>query len=213
MKAVIFDMDGVLVETEPFHTRAVKEILEEAGIDISEDEILEYVGLAYPEKLKIIFSKKSTDRDIPELLKKIHQRYRDLIKGKVKLMEGALELIEKFSNNGFKIALVTASNDSQTSIVLSNTDMKKYFDIVVTSNDVKNKKPDPECYLLASKKLEIKPDQCLVIEDSVYGVTAAKKAGMKCIALTSTTDRNKLKDADLIVDSLNEIDLNVIKKV
>lgn len=213
MKAVIFDMDGVLVETEPFHVRAMIEILEEDSIDVSEDEILEYVGLAYPEKLKIIFAKKGIDRDIPELSKKIHRKYIKLIKGKIKPMKGVIELIEKIFKSSLKVGLVTSSNENQTSVILSSTNTRKYFDVVVTGDDVKNKKPNPECYVLVSKKLGIKPEHCLAIEDSVYGVTAAKKAGMKCIALTSTTHRKKLKDADLIVDSLNEIDLDTIKKV
>ncbi|MFH1510098.1 MAG: HAD family phosphatase, partial [Candidatus Woesearchaeota archaeon] len=123
--------------------------------------------------------------------------YETCAKHRLELTKGARQLIKKLKKNGYKIGLGTSSNKYKVKFVLSKLGMSKTFDTVVTSNDIRKGKPDPEIYLLTAKKL--KASECIVFEDAPLGVEAAKRAGMKCVALTTTHKRRDLKKADRII--------------
>ncbi len=209
IKAVLFDMDGVLIDSETHHIKAMQQILkEELDLEVDAEEIGQFSGLTYIEKLKKIGIK----NNIEKLSKKTNNRYIQIIRKQIKLSPGTRDLLEIISKTNLKSALVTASNKEQTNLILEKTRSKKYFDIVITGNDVKNRKPDPECYMLAAKKLDLRPKECVVIEDSIVGLTAAKEAGMKCIARpTPYIKRGDFSKADMIINSLEEINLDMIK--
>ena len=128
-------------------------------------------------------------------------------------MDGAEEKIKEMKEN-FKIALVSGSTRDQIESLLENTGLKKYFDIRVSSDDVKNNKPYPDSYLLSTEKLGVKPNECVVIEDSVTGIEAAKSAGMMCISVLNKYNKNQdSSKADIKVNNIREITLNLIKSL
>ncbi len=213
IKAVLFDMDGTIADTEPYHVKAIQEILkEELNLRTSEDEIGEYIGLVYEEKLKNIFKKRRINKDVHELSNKIRKRYIKSVERDINLFSGTKDLFKRLKKNKFLIGLVSSGVRKDMNIVMKATNSKKYFDVTIAGDEVENKKPDPECYLKAAEKLHINPEECVVVEDSIPGVEAAKNAGMFCIAVPNKYIKNgDFSKADIVVDGLNEIDLDLIK--
>ncbi|MBL7170229.1 MAG: HAD family phosphatase [Candidatus Aenigmarchaeota archaeon] len=209
IKAVLFDMDGTIIDSELVHTRALQEVVkEELGIDLSEEEILKHLGLDYDDKL----TKTEIKGDLKRLGDITRQRSVEL-SHLVKKMDGAEELIQRMKEN-FKIALVSGSSREQVESLSEAVGLKKYFDVRITSSDVENNKPYPDSYLLAARKLEVKPEECVAIEDTHTGIKAGKTAEMKCIAVLNRYNKNlDLSKADVIVNSLDEIDLDLIKSL
>jgi len=212
IKAVLFDMDGVLVNTETFYIQALIETLfEETGVKLKEEEVERYAGLIYVEKLKRIFREKDIKGDPYEIAEKSRKRFLRIIKGKIRLLPGAKDLIDQLSSSGIRLGLVSSSKRMVVDIVLKQAKLQGIFDVIVTQDDVKNLKPHPEPYLLASKILGIRPEECVAVEDSVHGILSAKSAGMKCIAIANPyIPISKYSKADLIVKGLEEIKLETI---
>lgn len=219
-KAVIFDFDGVVMETEPYHIEAFrKTIREDFNVEVSYDEVLAFAGLTHAEKIRRIFRKKGlpVDFDAEAEGEKILARAFDIIekemkKGNIELPDGLIEFLDRLKAKKYKIGLATVNKRKYISRILRIAKIDKCFDAVVTSDDIKNPKPDPEIYVKAAKKLNANPRNCIAIEDSVYGVQSAKAAGMKCVAITTTNTRERLKDADIIVDGFDELDADKIWK-
>ncbi len=212
IKAVLFDMDGVLVNTETFYIQALIEILlEEIGVNLTEKEVGKYAGLIYTEKLKGIFKERNIKGDPYEIAEKSRRRFLQIIKGKIELLPGAKDLLDQLFSSEIKLGLVSSSKRMVVDLVLKETKVHDFFDVIVTQDDVKNLKPHPEPYLLASRKLNVKPEECVVIEDSEHGILSAKSAGMKCIALANPhLPVSKYSKADLVVRELMEIKLETI---
>jgi len=213
IKAVIFDMDGTIVDSEDIHTGSLKEVVkEELDVDLSEEEIRKYIGLDYKHKLEKIFSERGIDGDSNKLADVIRRRTIKL-SHLVEKIDGAEEIIQEMKRN-FKIALVSGSSRDQIESLLGNTGLKKYFDIRISSDDVENNKPHPDSYLLSTEKLGVKPNECVVIEDSVTGIEAAKSAGMFCIAVLNRYNKNQdLSKADIKVNNIKEITLDMIRSL
>ncbi|NCS70892.1 MAG: phosphatase [Candidatus Aenigmarchaeota archaeon CG_4_10_14_0_8_um_filter_37_24] len=211
IKAVLFDMDGTILDSEPAHTKVLQEVIQkEVGIDISEEDIREYIGLSYDKKLEIIFKRMGIKKDIYNLADMARKKSLEN-SHLVAKMYGAEELIKRMKEN-FAIALVTGSGRDQADFFMESVGLKKYFKTIVTSDDVKRNKPSPDIYLLAAEKLKMKPEECVAIEDSAVGIESAKSARMICIAVRNQYQNNPdLSKADLIVESLSDISLEMIR--
>jgi len=135
--------------------------------------------------------------------------YRELIADKLDLMEGTRELLEDLKSNGFLLAIGSSAPWANLDVVLERCNIRDYFDVCVTGEDVRNSKPAPDTFLKAAEKLKLPPQRCVVIEDSVPGIQAGKAAGMAVVAITTTRKRRDIKDADMIVDSLTELRADV----
>ena len=211
IKAVLFDMDGTILDSEPAHTKVLQEVIQkEVGIDISEEDIREYIGLSYDKKLEIIFKRMGIKKDIYNLADMARKKSLEN-SHLVAKMYGAEELIKRMKEN-FAIALVTGSGRDQADFFMESVGLKKYFKTIVTSDDVKRNKPSPDIYLLAAEKLKMKPEECVSLEDSAVGIESAKSAGMICITVRNQYQNNPdLSKADLIVESLSDISLEMIR--
>jgi beta-phosphoglucomutase family hydrolase len=203
IKAVIFDMDGVLISSKELHTEAWIKCLQEFNIIVKEYKYVTGissidVAQKYKQKYNLLAS--------PEEISNKKVNIYNTLAEKTELILGVVEFIRNIQTK-YKLSLATSEYSKTTNIILSKHNLDKYFDLVVTVDDINQPKPNPEIYLKTAKELKLKPSECIVIEDSVVGVEAAKSAGMKCIAITTTTPRSKLKQADLIVDSFKEIDI------
>ncbi len=212
-KAALFDMDGTIIISEDMHTKTLQEVVKEkTGIELSEQIIEQYAGLDYEHKLEEIFKNREENIDHNKLGSITRERTLNNAH-LVKRVENAEDII-KLMKTIFKIAVVTGSSREQADIFLEAVDFKKYFDLIVTASDVKNNKPTPDSYLLATKKLEVEPENCLVIEDSEPGIQASKSAGMICIGIQHKYNTNQdFSKADKVVNDISEIDLEMIKSL
>ncbi len=216
IRAVIFDFDGVIADTEELHFTCLKEILHQEGIIINR-QMYDETYLALDDKncfrraFAIAESKELSHQKIEELI----NRKAELLQSnltKVKLFPGISEWIKKYSAEVL-FGICSGALHWEITKVLSKHSLLEYFAVIVTAEDVENSKPSPEGYLLALQRLRetsgshISPSECLVIEDSVAGIEAAKAALMHCVAITNSYSREKLCQADVIFDSILEFSL------
>lgn len=204
-RAIIFDMDGVIVDSMPYHFIAWYEALRPWGVRVSSFEVYSKEGERWDKTLKILLkrAKIKPDRRILEEIfghrKKIFRRY-----FKRFIFKGAEELLRRLHKRGYLLGLVTGTPDKEIRKILPFA-LRKLFHSVVAGNDVKKGKPHPEPYLKAALALRVLPSECLVIENAPYGIESAKRAGMTCIAVTTSLPKEYLKQADMQIEDLGEI--------
>lgn len=212
IKGIIFDMDGVISDTQNLQAMVEEKLLQSYGIQMSAEEITEkYAGIADREWFTMLIEDFKLKTDIENIIKEKHQNLLKVAKNNIKSIPGAIELI-KSSKNCFKLALASASLHEFISLVLKELKLENEFDVVISSTDVEKGKPNPSIFLLAAERLNLKPEECLVIEDGINGMVAAKTAGMKCIGLVKIKDYKKYP-ADLLVNSLKEINFNDLQNI
>jgi HAD superfamily hydrolase (TIGR01509 family) len=222
LKAVIFDFDGVISDSEPCHFAATNKVLADFGIQLSQEEYYaEYLGFTDYELFEVVKERRKTDykgASIEDLIAKKAVFFEETIRQTDHLIEGIPELIEKLKSSKVKIAIYSGALPADIKIMLEDSGLSDYFDVIVTADDVAKGKPDPQGYLLALEKLNgsdaaISAKQCVVIEDSHWGIVAAKKAGMKVVAVTNSYPAGELKEADMIVDSVKHLKTGDLQKL
>ncbi len=213
IKAVIFDLDGVIINSEPLHDESTAIVLQKNGISISEKERKQFLGLNDKEIFSQVVKENKLKKTPEDLIQEREKVYFDLIKKKgLDLFPGVLEAIQKFSKR-YKLAITTSSEKSKVDFTLKKFNLSQYFPIIITGEDITKGKPDPEPYIKTIKQLGVKSKECLVIEDSINGMKSALDAGCFCIAVTNTFPAAQLKQADMIVQNISEINENVITLV
>ena len=207
--AIIFDMDGVLVNSEPFYVEVEQTNFRQLGLIISEEEHQTYQGTATDRMWQLIKERHGIGQPVNELVKmtnKLVTPYFNSLK-KIEPMPGVEQLIKKLKEKGMPLALASSSYSDVIEIILQKTGLKKYFDAVVDSQLAGASKPEPDIFLLTAKKLGVPPEKCVVIEDSTNGIKAAKAAGMYCIAFAGPgSELQDQSQADLIVADFGEIE-------
>ena len=168
-------------------------------------------GLNWKDLVKLVLNNRGQEYS-QSLKNTLKERYVRNMKKKVEAMPNIYLLLEMTKKN-FKVALGTNSRYREVEIIFNKLDFDKYFDLKLARDHVKNPKPNPEIYLKAAELLGVKPNECIVFEDSIIGVKAAKAAGMYCIALVNTYTKDNLKEADILVNNYNEITLDVLKNM
>ncbi len=212
IKAVLFDMDGLLVDTEPLNVAVVTKICDELGINLTPEE-KHYCasGITNRKFYDELFNNRNLKFDLNEILNKTFQTYDELLKTNAKSFLGAVDL-PKLLSEKYKLGLVSGSTRNQVNIILSKLDIGSLFKVVITADDITSSKPDPEGYLLAANKLNINPQECLVLEDGEQGVKAAKSAGMKVIGVVNNSNQD-LSLAELIAKDLTEVNQDLLSKI
>jgi HAD superfamily hydrolase (TIGR01509 family) len=207
IEAIIFDMDGVLSDTQPIHSRVESDLLRQYGIELSPEEITrEFAGVTGEEMFPRIFSR--SGKPVDDLGKVIERKWlmvEEASRGNVLPIPGALDLVAAFRERGLPLAVASASRHSYIEMALRELGLSESFNAIVSSDDVAHGKPAPDVFLLAAKRLGVAPQSCLVIEDGVSGMRAAKSAGMYCIGLVSSDGDRADLPANLLVKSLREI--------
>jgi beta-phosphoglucomutase len=218
LKAIIFDFNGVIVDDEPLHLELFRRVLGEEGIALTdEDYHAKYLGYDDRGCFTAAFAdagkpELATDSAfIAELIERKAGYYRQAIEESFLLFPGAVELVQTLAAK-FPLAIASGALREEIEIVLRRGGIRECFQHVIASEDVTACKPDPEGYVLAlaalnaSRDETIQPNECLVIEDSIAGIEAAKQAGMWCLAVTNSYDASQLSNADWIVTSLADCD-------
>jgi len=204
IKAVLFDMDGVLLDSEHYITRAGMMMFEEKGFKVNYDDFKEFTGMGETRFLGGVAEKHGIPFDVEEDKTRAYEIYREIVKGQLEAFPGVFEFIDKCKRKGLRTAVATSADKVKMLINLEGIGLEKSkFDAIITGEEVENKKPDPEIFIEVSKKMDLLPEECLVVEDAVSGVKAAKAAGCKCLALTTSFSPDELKEADWITRDLS----------
>ena len=214
LKAIIFDMDGVLIDSIGPIWESFSRVLKDEGVHFSEDYIKRNLARSLRDNLqawKTEFGIK--DYDLMEFSKKAGEIQFELMK-KEKVNSELLALLQESKRNNVVCAVATSSLRWRAEKILDLLDIKSFFQALVTADDIKNHKPAPDVFLEAANKLNIKPEECVVIEDAGNGIDAAKNANMKTIGLiTKYHSADELKHADLVIRDFSELNIEKIKKL
>ena len=211
-RAVIWDMDGVLVDTGQFHYRAWRRLLSENGRGLTEKEFLESFGIRSVDILRRALGDRSPE-ELRQLARRKEEYYREEVAGHVQPLPGVRDILRSLHQAGFSQAIASSAPPKNIGLVLESTGIGEYFDAIVSGDEVSAGKPDPEIFLEAARRLGAAPSRCVVIEDAIAGVEAAVAARMRCIAVTNTNPSEKLSQPDLVVKSLEELSADVLENL
>ena len=218
IKAVIFDMDGVVADSQKVHAQIESDILARFGIDISPAELTErFSGVRVADFFKELFDQHGVSDDVglgdiePVVAEKRQAIVDYVRKNGAEPIPGIFALVELLLQNNILRALGTASSFELATEILAALKLQEKIPTIASGNEVANGKPAPDIFLLAAERLGIEPKDCLVIEDARAGMQAAKTAGMKCIGLVA--DRHGDYPADVLVESLEEINLHLLQSL
>jgi HAD superfamily hydrolase (TIGR01509 family) len=211
--AVIFDMDGVLIDSVRFHWQAMNQVLAKYNIHIEDSQLRNYIGQSVVHQLNQISEKFNIPLDVDAIVEELKPIKEELQKG-IQPKEGVVQLLNLLSESKVPIAVGTSSTTLDTDRKLTDAGILNYFDVLVTHDDVTKHKPDPTVYLTAAERLNAQPGNCVVFEDAPSGILAAKSAGMICIAVqTPFTNADDLSGADIVVNSLSDVGIEFISKL
>lgn len=203
---MIFDFDGVLVDSEPLHVRAFQEVLATYGLTLTEEEYYSsYIVYSDREVLERLLP---AGEVLEAALAAKVQRYQALVDAGIPVFRDGLALLAR--TGGWRVGLATGSLRGEVERVLRSLGIHNRFSAIVTREDCRMGKPDPEPFLRAAEGLGLVPRRCVVIEDTPGGIQAAKAAGMTCVAVTHSCSRESLLGADLVVDDLAAIELETV---
>ena len=207
MKSVIFDMDGVIIDSEPIHARLDQIMFNQLKINIEAKDLEQYIGVTNKIMWADMIEKFTLTNTLEELLEQcLNLKLENLVKEDIKPIEGIPELLKKIKDKCLTIAVASSSPEDYIKSVLEKFGILGEFDFIISGNHVQNSKPAPDIFLLAASKLQVDPAECIVIEDSTHGVSAAKRAAMKCIGFNNINSKNQnLCKADYQVNSIVEI--------
>jgi len=214
-QAVIFDMDGVLVDSEPYHVQNEKLMFHKLGVDISDSEHARYMGTATDVMWEQIIRDRNLKLDVAEITNQTIQQEIPYFQSLDKMdpMPGLVNLLENLQEYGIPMAVASSSDKAIINIILDKSRLRKYFKHTVSSGEIGKSKPEPDVFLHAAKLLGVAPENCLVFEDSKNGIKAAKAAGMYCIAYSGGDSGNQDQtQADHRIADFNEIDVEMLLK-
>lgn len=203
LKAVLFDMDGVLVDSEEFICKAAIEMFREKGLTVKPEDFIPFVGTGENRYIGGVAEKYNFSVDIVAVKKRTYEIYDKIVRSKLKPLPGVEEFIASCKRKNLKIAVATSADEVKMNINLREIGLPvETFDITVNGLQIERKKPFPDIYLKAAELLGVPPESCLVVEDAPSGIKAARAAGMKCLAVMSSFKEKELKDADWIAENL-----------
>jgi len=209
IRAVIFDMDGVLTDSEPLINTAAIAMFSEKGLIVQPEDFLPFVGAGEDRYIGGVAEKYHFPLDLPAAKQRTYEIYLSLVPSQLEVFPGVHELFHACRKAGLRVAV--ASSADRIKVVANLEKIKlpvESWDAVVTAEHVKVKKPSPDIFLSASRLLGVVPAECVVIEDAVNGIQAAKAAGMRCVAVAQTFPAERLQQADIVRDKIADVKLS-----
>lgn len=211
--AVIFDVDGVLIDSYEPHFKSWLAMFGEHGATFTEEQFRKTFGRTSHDIIANLYGGELTPEEIEAWDDRKESLYRDLIRHDFPAIDGADELVDALHAEGFKLAVGSSGPPENIALTLECLNRAEKFDAVVTRADVTRGKPDPQVFQIAAERLGVAPEHCVVIEDAAAGIEAANRAGMASVALTGTATRTELAHAQLVVDSLRELKPDVLRNL
>lgn len=203
--AVLWDLDGTIVDSAPYHKLAWSDTFYRWGIKFTEDIHRFTLGRRNNEIIRRYIGSKMSQTEIDAIAEQKEEMFREYIKDNIRPFPSVVETIETLAAAEFQLAIVSSATIENIRLITEKLHINSFFNWFVTGKDVMVGKPNPQGFLMAADKLGVKPRNCIVIEDAVAGVRAAKTGGMYCIAVTNTCPKHDLMEADMVVDSLDEL--------
>jgi HAD superfamily hydrolase (TIGR01509 family) len=223
LRAVIFDFDGVITDSEILHFRAFNAVLAPHGFELSKHEYYkDYLGMADKDCFKALIGEGRLcipEAQIPALIQQKTRIFEQLARTEGRIIEGVREFLDLLAKAQVPIAICSGALRPEIELILEEAGLRAGFDIIVSAEEVRHGKPDPEGFLLTLQKLNdispdpVAPESCVVIEDSHWGLKAARAAGMRTIAVTNTYEAAQLKQADKIVARLDHLTMAELQKI
>jgi beta-phosphoglucomutase len=204
LEGVLWDMDGVQVDTGEFHFQAWKATLQDYDVPFSRETFRQTFGMNNKGILKLLLGERYTEELYVRISDQKEENFRRAIRGQVQLLPGVKPLIQALNDVGIPQAIASSAPQENIGAIIAELKIKPYFKTVISAARMPGK-PDPSVFLTAARELGANPKGCVVIEDAISGVEAAQRAGMKCVAVTTTNAVADLKNANLVVESLSEV--------
>lgn len=204
IQAILFDLDGTLADTEGLGIQTAISVCKEYGVELNPAEKSKFIGITDREFYRTFFEKRELDLSVDEALKKHEEIYDQKLQDKYWLFDGVPEMLKELNEKGYKLALVSGSTRNQIEVVFKNTSLLGVFNCIVSCNDVSLSKPNPEGYILAMKKLNINPQNCVAVEESTTGIQSAISAGLKVVGIENLGGQD-ISMSDIIVRDINEL--------
>jgi beta-phosphoglucomutase family hydrolase len=212
--AVLWDMDGVIVDSGPYHFQAWKLTFKECGITFDETDFQRTFGRRNDSIILDMMGPGVSPEQAEAIADTKEQRYRALVKQKsINALPGALEWIRALHEQNVPQAIVSSAPPENITTILMVLEATDLFQVLISGEKVERGKPDPESFLLAAAKLGLSAKQCIVIEDAPAGIEAARRAGMRCLAVTTSHPAEHLADADRIVGSLDQLPIDIFEQL
>jgi len=212
LKGILWDMDGVLVDTGEFHFQSWLAVLPDYGIPYDHEAFERTFGMNNAGTLRAL-----TGRDLPpevvaEIAERKEQMYRAVLRGQVMALPGAQAWLARLKERGYRQGIASSTPQANIDVVVNELGIASYFDLILSGSDMPPK-PDPAVFLKVAAGIGVPPERCVVVEDSRAGVEAARRGGMRCIAVTTTNPAEALQTADVIVDRLDELPDDVFERL
>jgi beta-phosphoglucomutase len=215
--AVIWDVDGTLVDTAELHFRAWVDLCRDLGYDFTRADFAATFGRRNPEIIRYLFGDRFDAATIDDLGNRKEELYKAAARRGVSLLPGARELLEGLHAAGFRQAIGSSAPRGNVDLILEMTGSARFFDAISSAEDAQRGKPDPQVFLVAAEKLGVPPRRCVVMEDAVAGVEAAKAGGMRCVGVTFVghhpDEALRRAGADLIVKTLTDVSVEAVRRL
>ena len=210
MEAFLFDMDGVIVDTQQYHSRALQQVFTEIGVSVSLAELSQYAGTKRGASFRGIAAQRGLKLPVEQLSARKDVLFNDIIAHtQLQPIEGIPELLAKLQAAGIPMAIASSSSDAFIAYIVDCLHIRSFFDALLSGENLPESKPNPAIYQLTAKTLGVAPEQCVVLEDAALGVQAAKAAGMYCIGYQNPhSGQQDLSHADEIVASIRDIHID-----
>ncbi len=212
--AVIWDMDGVLVDSARLHFRSWRAAFRSYGVGYTWEDFKGRFGQKNEVAIRYVLGEDVKIEVIEDIAARKEKHFRQLVEqGEIETFPGVVTLVRALYRAGFSLALASSAPRLNIELIVRRLRLSRCFPVIISAEDVVTGKPEPGVFLLAAERLNVPPERCVVIEDAVAGVEAARRAEMKCIAVTNTNPAGSLGAADLVVDSLKKVTVETVRSL
>jgi beta-phosphoglucomutase len=209
---VLWDMDGVLVDTAEFHFQTWLEALSAYGIPFTRESFQATFGMNNAATLAALIGEAPAPELLAEIGERKERRFRQAIRGQVHPLPGVLPWLERLRSEGVRQAVASSAPPANIEVLLDELGLRPFFDVIGSGSDLPAK-PDPSLFLQVARLIGVPPGRCVVVEDSVPGIQAARRAGMRCIAVTTTNPPRRLEEADVVVERLDGLPQDAFRRL
>ena len=209
---VLWDMDGVLVDSGEFHFQAWSETLPDYGIAFSRESFRAVFGMNNARTLEALLGRPPAPELLAEISDRKERRFRQAIQGRAQALPGVLDWLERLKSAGWRQAVASSAPPENVDALVDELDLRAIFDALVSARGLPSK-PEPALFFHAARLIDVPPARCVVVEDAVSGVEAAKRAGMRCIAVTTTNPASALGAADVVVQRLDALPADAFQRL
>ncbi|NOZ29344.1 MAG: beta-phosphoglucomutase family hydrolase [Chloroflexi bacterium] len=200
-RAVLWDLDGVIADTKALHLESWRVTLAELGVRLDEEAFHQAFGMRNSEGIPRMLGRPASSEEIQRIGQRKEALFREMLRGRLQPVPGVREWIARLRERGWRQAVASSAPRRNITAMLEELGLSEAFDATICGEELNTGKPDPEIFLRAAEAVGVPPERCVVVEDAMVGVEAARRAGMKCIAVTTTHPAPDLVAADLVVDT------------